>query len=349
MLNYKPIKFPQDDFPHGNIIEWWYFNGQLKDQAGRRYFFMDCLFKADPRQVKIPFLPRLPIKDLYFSHHLLADLSTGKFYSAVEPLVFLSSDSFKDKKFSVRYSPAGKINAQQKSIEKTSAADWHLTTDLFKLDLTNRKPPLLVGGKGYLTLANTATFYYSLTDLKTSGQIMIDGQVRQVTGQSWMDHQWADAKYAKPRWNWFSIQLDNHCELVCFNFKYRQHSTNVASIILPDGSQKHYQAVEITPLAKDWRSPETGAAYPLSWRIKIPEAKIELQTKPLIDASEMIFGSINYWEGGLAVAGSWQGKKVAGQGFMELVGYPGKISRIFYYQNKVKQQLKKEMKKLLKK
>ncbi|MFA6228271.1 MAG: lipocalin family protein [Patescibacteria group bacterium] len=348
MLGYKPIKFPQDELPHDNIIEWWYFNGQLQDRSGRRYPFMDCLFKANPRRVKIPFLPRLPFGDLYFSHHLLTDLAKDKFYSAIEPLVFLTPDSFKKKKFYARYGQPNIAGKKQGLMEKTSSNSWHLKTDLFDLTLTSRKPPLLVGGKGYLTLADTATYYYSLTDLETRGKIFLDGRSIEVRGQSWMDHQWADAAYAKPRWNWFSLQLDNRHELLCFNFNYRRQAFNLASIVLPDGSCKHYRKIEITPLASAWRSPDTGAAYPLTWQIKIPSEKINLQTTPLMNRSEMIFGSINYWEGGLSVAGDWRGKKISGQGFMELVGYPGRLSRINYYQHKIKRQLQGEIKKLFK-
>ncbi len=53
-LKFKPIQFPQDEHAHGNIIEWWYFNGHLKDKSGHRYSFMDCFFKTDViRQLKI--------------------------------------------------------------------------------------------------------------------------------------------------------------------------------------------------------------------------------------------------------------------------------------------------------
>ena len=55
-MGYKKIKFPEDELAHDNIIEWWYFNGNLKDKKGNEYAFMDCLFKADINRVKIPFL-----------------------------------------------------------------------------------------------------------------------------------------------------------------------------------------------------------------------------------------------------------------------------------------------------
>ena len=56
---FKPIKFPEDELAHNHIIEWWYFNGHLKDKKGNEYAFMNCLFKADVKKVKIPFLNKI--------------------------------------------------------------------------------------------------------------------------------------------------------------------------------------------------------------------------------------------------------------------------------------------------
>jgi hypothetical protein len=49
----------------------------------------------------------------------------------------------------------------------------------------------------------------------------------------------------------------------------------------------------------------------------------------------MLFGSINYWEGPLAVTGMFNKKKVSGDGFMELVGYPSKYSNTQYIKDEI--------------
>ena len=48
----------------------------------------------------------------------------------------------------------------------------------------------------------------------------------------------------------------------------------------------------------------------------------------MIQDQEMIFGSINYWEGPLDVKASINGEQVSGSGFMELVGYPSDYSAL---------------------
>lgn len=67
---FKPINFTGDESHHDCIIEWWYFNGHLKDKIGNEYSFMNCLFKIDVKKVKIPFLSKIPLKTSFFLTHL---------------------------------------------------------------------------------------------------------------------------------------------------------------------------------------------------------------------------------------------------------------------------------------
>ena len=87
----KKIEFPQDELAHNNFIEWWYFNGHLRDTKGNRYSFMDCLFKIDVKKVNIPFLNKMPFKTLYFSHSLLSDIEAKKFYPKVDSQILAFS------------------------------------------------------------------------------------------------------------------------------------------------------------------------------------------------------------------------------------------------------------------
>jgi len=51
---------------------------------------------------------------------------------------------------------------------------------------------------------------------------------------------------------------------------------------------------------------------------------------------EMIFGSINYWEGPLTVKGKVNDERVSGKGFAELVGYPAKKFFVEFYKPELK-------------
>jgi predicted secreted hydrolase len=76
--------------------------------------------------------------------------------------------------------------------------------------------------------------------------------------------------------------------------------------------------VQFTAL-RNWRSPRTGATYPVAWRVRA--GALELTLEPLIDDQESdtraSVGAV-YWEG--AVRAMADGK-LAGRGYLELTGY----------------------------
>jgi predicted secreted hydrolase len=339
---YKPIKFPEDESAHDYTVEWWYFNGHLTDASGNEYSFMDCLFKVDVKKVKIPFLSRIPLKTSYFSHSLLSDLRQKNFYHKIAPFSVISDDSFSKPLLYINY-----INPEIKNgyincvIEKTGESAYHLKNEDIDLRFISTKRPLLEGGNGFLDLGSKKTYYYSLTNLKTTGRIKIKNKWTEVSGKSWMDHQWADESYTKDKWDWFSVQLDNGTEIVCCRYDDGIKKTYFADISHPDGSQTHYKDIEIIPLEKNWVSPKSKAVYPLVWKIKIPAKNIELNLTTKIDNQEMLFGSINYWEGPLRVEGNFDGKKVKGVGFMELVGYHSEYSNANYIRDEIGKTVKR--------
>ena len=297
---------------------------------------MDCLFKVDVKKVKIPFLSKAPFKTSYFSHSLVSDLKHKSFHRRIAPFSVISDDSFSKPLLYINYlNPEIKNGYTNCVIEKTGESTYHLKNEDIDLKLISIKKPLLEGGKGYLDLHPKTTYYYSLTNLKTEGRIKVKNKWIEVTGKSWMDHQWADASYSKDRWDWFSVQLDNDTEIVCCVYDDNKIKTYFADISYPDSSQEHYKDIEIIPLEKHWSSPKSKAVYPLSWKIKIPSKNIELNLTAKIDNQEMLFGSINYWEGPLQAAGDFDGKKVTGVGFMELVGYPSQYSNAKYISDEI--------------
>lgn len=333
---FQPIKFPRDEQAHNHVIEWWYFNGHLRDAKGRKYAFMNCLFKADTKKVKIPFISRLPIKIVYFYHTLLSDLKDKKFMPTVDEISIVSRDSFTKQLLFINHTTPIVINSYTNRIlEETALFEYHLKDEHSDLLMTATKKPLLEGGKGYIDVHSKQSYYYSLTNLKTEGKIKINGKWVHVTGKSWMDHQWANTKYSLEKWTWFSIQLDDDRELVCYEYDDGEVKTRLADICHANGKTEHFNKLQLTPLGPTWTSPKTKATYPLDWRLQIPEKKVDLVIKPVIKAQEMIFGTINYWEGPTTVTGLFAGKKVKGQGFMELVGYPSKYDSLKYARDQI--------------
>ena len=333
---YRPIKFPEDESVHDCIIEWWYFNGHLEDKYGNEYSYMDCLFRVDVKKVKIPLLSKIPLKISYFSHSLVSDLGNKSFRHRIAPLSVISDDSFSKSLLHINYiNPEIKNGHTNCVIDKIDKSTYRLKNEDIDLVLTSVKKPLYEGGKGFLDLNSKTTYYYSLTNLKTEGRIKFKNKWVDVAGKSWMDHQWADASYSRDRWDWFSVQLDNNTEMVCFVYDDGKKKTYLADISYPDNTQEHYSNVEIVPLGKHWVSQKSKAVYPLLWKVKIPAKNIHLILSARIEHQEMLFGSINYWEGPLLVSGLCRDRNVTGVGFMELVGYPSQYNNMKYVRDEI--------------
>jgi len=314
-LGFKPLVFPRDEFSHNTVIEWWYFNGHLKTESGRELTFMYCLFKVDPQKVNLPFLEKLPIHDFYFAHSLISDINNR----SSKPSIFLypdiDKDSFEREKLFIGI-------GDDFIFENTKDNEYRFKNLDLDLKLISKKAPLLVNEKGWIDLGNKDTYYFSMSDLEASGIIKTDNGVESVSGKVWLDRQWSGGTYnSEDKWNWFSIQLENGMDVLCFEYGDKQ-KTKLANIIYSDGTQVCSHNVMFKSLGKIWSSPQTKAVYELEWQIDIPELDLKIKTKPKNLNQEMIFGNINYWEGGFTAEAEFKGQKISGIGFLEMVGVP---------------------------
>lgn len=325
----RRIRLPEDTQAHGAIIEWWYFNGHLRGANGKHYAFMDCLFRADINKVGIPYLKNLfsrsaAGKYVTFAHSVFSDLAARKSHKNVQNISLSSRDSFTRPLFYAAYldpiSLGGGFFVNE--MAETKPGTFHVKTEWMDLVMSSRKQPLLEGGKGFVSVRNRKSFYYSLTDLETTGVVRSNNRWIPVAGTSWMDHQWADVAYAKDRWTWFSIQLDGGIDIMCVEYDDGKSKDYLVDIMDRHGQSFHGKSFALAHGGTKFKSHATKAEYPLSWKISIPEYKLALTTSAILPDGEMIFGGINYWEGPIAVSGTIGSKKITGKGFMELAGYP---------------------------
>ena len=87
--------------------------------------------------------------------------------------------------------------------------------------------------------------------------------------------------------------------------------------VAPDGRATHLARAdfELRPL-EYWNSPETGARYPVKWRITVPRLKIALECEAAIPGQELVSRENTYWEGAVRYSGSGRGA-----GYLEMTGY----------------------------
>jgi len=258
-------------------------------------------------------MEHLPLKTVYFIHTIIADLANKKISTSIKPINLATKDSFTKK---LLYVQAGDF-----LLNETELFSYQLKTAELNLSLISQKPPLLENQTGYINLKVKDTYYYSLTNLKAEGELFFNNKKINVKGSLWLDHQWANCGWqpADDKWTWFSVQLKNGVDIVCFEFGGKT-KTFLATMTDSRGRQKSTSRVILKPLNISWQSPKTGANYQLEWKIFLPEFAIELRVKPYLKSQEMIFGVINYWEGGLAIDANVNGEQIDGLGFLEIAG-----------------------------
>ena len=93
-----------------------------------------------------------------------------------------------------------------------------------ELTLDPGKPAVVNGVDGISQKGarpGNASHYYSLTRMPTRGTLVVDGERYEVTGESWMDHEFGTSflEAEQQGWDWLSIQLDEGRELMLYQLR----------------------------------------------------------------------------------------------------------------------------------
>ncbi len=102
---------------------------------------------------------------------------------------------------------------------------------------------------------------------------------------------------------------------------------SAGSLALPDGSALQLSAEDfvMTPLDQ-WRSPHSGARYPMRWRIQVPGQGLDVRVSAAMQDQELITQEttgVTYWEGSVLARGTRNETRVQGRGYLEMTGYAG--------------------------
>lgn len=308
------VHLPADQAMHPSAhIEWWYVVGHLH-QASHHFGYEVTVFKFD--HVRPPGMSA-PVT-IYRTDTAITDETSKHFYHRIA-YYFPSGQTLSTHGLDVRVGNAALSGALRAMHLRAS-----LPAGRLRLALSSRKPPMDVGGRGYLPFANGYTYYYSLTDLASNGSLTVAGKRYLVTGISWLDHQWGNWSWTSMRgWTWMALQLKNNVQLSVFDFRGTKGHVREANVLSPGGKLRVLHAVTITP-SGIWKSPHTGAAYPDSWIVSIPDLHTRLSVTPSVADQEMTVPGetrASYWEGSGHVTGTYAGKPVTGLSYTELTGY----------------------------
>lgn len=321
-------EFPRDHHAHPDFkTEWWYFTGNLESEDGRRFGFQLTFFRQGVRRG--PAESRFAVRDIKLAHFAVSELDAGRFRHAQK----VSRGSFGEAGFSdgdrIAWIDDWEVAVTGEGKFRLSARDKDFALGL---DLSAAKPPVFHGENGVSQKAageGRASHYYSFTRLEAAGALELDGRRIPVRGLAWFDQEWATNQLTEEQkgWDWFSLQLDNGCDLMLFQIRLKDggrdpfsHGTWV------DANGKttaiKNEDFELLP-GRVWRSDETGGEYPVDWRIRIPKLGVDLAIAAALDGQELVLRPISYWEGSMKAKGVAGGQSVAGRGYLEMTGYAG--------------------------
>jgi predicted secreted hydrolase len=203
----------------------------------------------------------------------------------------------------------------------------------FDLSLTPLKPLVMHGENGYSRKGSTAekaSCYYSYTRMKAKGRLTIRENSYPVEGLSWMDHEFSTAPLESglSGWDWFSLQLSDHTEVMVFLLRDAKGGLGPASsgtYIDGRGNSIHISKKDFKITVLDtWQSPVSNGVYPSRWRIRIFPMNLDITVNPNLENQEMRTHEstgVTYWEGSVSIAGSKNKKPITGTGYVELTGY----------------------------
>lgn len=318
----RAFAFPDDHGPHPEFrTEWWYYTGNVATAGGRRFGYQLTFFRIGLAPPAAPRASEWAARNAWMAHFALTDVETGRFVAKSRltrgalDLAGATARPFR-------------VWLEDWSADGDGAMRLRATEDDVAIDLVlaRGKPPVLHGDRGLSRKGaerGNASYYYSLTRMDTRGEIAIGGQPVAVTGTSWMDREWSTSalEAGQVGWDWFALHLDDGRELMLYRFRRADGSADpfsAGTLVARDGTSVHLDAGDaaIEVLAW-WTSPRDGTPYPSRWRITVPDHRLALEVSPRV-ANQEWTEPVRYWEGAVAVAGT-----VAGQGYVELVGYAG--------------------------
>lgn len=336
------IEFPRDRGAHNDYqTEWWYYTGNLATKEGRRFGFQLTFFRravgpvqpaaedpmsTDSKPVDWPTPSNWRTNQIYFAHFAVSDIDDDRFYyhesfsRGAAGLAGAQSDPYHVwlENWHARKIAPGVVHLYAK--------DNAVTLDL---ELQETLPPVLHGDRGLSAKGpepGNASYYYSIIRQITKGHLTVQGEVYEVTGLSWKDHEYSTSALSPGSvgWDWFSLQFDDATALMFFQIRRADGTLEPASsgsFVHADGTVQHLTRedwqLEITD---NWTSPASGAVYPVGWHIMIEVVDLSISGHALISDQELTV-SVTYWEGAVAFTGTRSGQPVNAEGYVEMTGY----------------------------
>ncbi len=319
--------------------EWWYLTGQLTAAGASEptHGYQFTMFRLGIAPEPPPWDSDWAARDLVLGHLAITDLRDGR-HLFREVLTrpgpgrggFPAVDA--DTVLAWSRAPAG--TPGRWALARTRAGGFAVRAAdrrdglLLDLELVPRRPRVFQGPGGYSVkdpASGAGSLYYSYTRLETAGRLAAGADTLQVTGSSWLDREIFTSQLASRHqgWDWLSLQLSDGRDVMAFVLRDTTGAADVAhaTVVGADGQVRWLEpAPEVLAPSRHWTSPQTGARYPVAWRLRLPAVDLELTVEARLEAQENVGprSGVIYWEGAVRAAGAGG---LTGRGYLEMTGY----------------------------
>ncbi|MEO1037398.1 MAG: lipocalin-like domain-containing protein [Pseudomonadota bacterium] len=328
----RKFRFPEDHGPHPAFRnEWWYFTGNLRDAAGRRFGYELTIFRFSLTPAPNDAAPSIwATHQVFVGHFAVSDIADERFLvaerlSRAQPLMATARAA----PFEVRIQDWSMraISADPELTWRLVAADEQHGIDL---TVTALRPPVLQGNRGWSQKSadpRNSSYYYSVPRWATSGTVRVGDEEYVVAGESWLDREWSTSALADDQagWDWFALQLDDGSELMYYQLRRRDGAADPysgGSVRRANGELVQLGRDDVMLTVTDSWTNGAGDVYPSGWQLIVPSIGLDVVVEPAM-ADQELSTIVRYWEGAVDVRGRSAGTSVGGHGYVELTGYAG--------------------------
>jgi predicted secreted hydrolase len=210
--------------------------------------------------------------------------------------------------------------------------DPTLTEVEFDLTFSQEGRPFFVFGTGIEPSATeqsleTDNYYFSFTRLAAKGTITIDGEEFEVSGTTWMDHEYGyfggGDSSDRVRWLLQDMQLDNGYSISNAGIIGEGYQPEIGvtvdsyATIQDDEGHLYYVASKVTPVGELWTSPTSGNGYAQQFRVEIPSFGADITVTTKLQDQEFALPTASIYEGIARAEGTLLDKKVTGDSWIE--------------------------------
>jgi len=312
----KVLKFPADHLAHPEYrIEWWYVTANLEDTEGRPMGLQWTLFRN-------ALLPETGEEgwaraEFWMAHAAVTDGGRHRFAERFAR-GGIGQAGVKGSPFTAwldNWEMQGTSGAGIDQLELSAEGD----NFSYDISLVAKGPIVQHGENGFSQKSEKgqASYYYSQPFYQVTGDLVIDGEERSVTGEAWLDREWSSQPLDEGQsgWDWFSLHFDSGEKLMLFRLREGEQEGFTSGTWISEGGKTENlvnENIRFTPLE---RRKVAGRMIPVSWSIELPDRGVSIQTEALNKDAYMAT-LFPYWEGPVRIGGSHPGR-----GYLEMTGY----------------------------